>query len=137
MSKIPDGYILQADGSYSSASKKSLKKMPDEYEPHTGKESELHKQIEDELKKRRWYFVHSRTDRKTTQNLGVPDFIVAATSSIEDLECSVPVTYWIEVKRKGNKLSPEQTITKHILTALGHNYACVYSFEEFLSVINK
>lgn len=98
-----------------------------------GKESKLHDQIIAECQRRRWYFVHSRTDRKTTQAKGVPDFIIAAPA-----RCKAwgEITYWVECKRKGSKLSPEQTVTKHVLTALGHRYACVYSYEEFLAVIN-
>jgi hypothetical protein len=99
-----------------------------------GKESELHKQIEEELKRRRWYYVHSRTDRATTQQKGVPDFIIAMP---ENKYGDDPQTLWIEVKKKGGKLSPEQTITKHVLTALGHRFAVVYSFQEFLEVINN
>lgn len=88
-------------------------------------ESRLHEQIEAELKRRRLYYVHSRMDRATTTQLGVTDFIIAAPNGI---------TYWIEAKRKGGKLTPEQTITKHILTALNHRYATVYSFDEFLEI---
>lgn len=99
----------------------------------TGREADLHRQIEVELKHRRWYYVHSRTDKRTTTALGVPDFIIAGKSDSNfDGE---PVTYWIEVKKRGGKLTPEQTITKHLLTALGHRYATVYSFAEFLEAI--
>ena len=88
----------------------------------SGKESELHKLIEAELKKRRWYYVHSRMDKASTQQAGVPDFVIAASDGI---------TIWIEAKKKGNKLSKEQTITRHCLLALGHHYATVYCFADY------
>ena len=89
-----------------------------------GPESDLHDLISSELVRRRWFFVRSRMDRPTTQQAGVPDFICAAPDG---------VTHWIEVKRKGGKLSKEQNITKYVLLALGHRYATVYSFDEFLT----
>lgn len=106
---------------------------------YLGKESDLHDQIEAELKRRRWHYVHSRTDRKTTQAKGCPDFIIAAPGrSIYQgggFDTCLATTYWIEVKKKGGKLSPEQNVVRHVLTALGHNHAVVYSFQEFLDVI--
>jgi len=95
--------------------------------PWIGKESELHSQIEAELKRRRWYFVHSRCDRKTTTQLGVADFICAAPNGI---------TWWVECKKRGGKLSQEQTVTRHVLQALGHRWACVYSLKEFNDFID-
>jgi len=104
-----------------------------------GKESELHSLIEQDLKRRRWYYVHSRTDKRATNQLGTPDFIIATPSRQLCKDCGqdaeLPTTYWIEVKRKGGKLSREQTITKHVLQALRHNWACVYSFDEYLTAI--
>ena len=102
--------------------------------PHSdavNREADLHAEIEAWLKLRRWYYVHSRTDRATTQQKGVPDFIIAKPEKgLEKAE-----TVWIEVKRKGGKLTPEQTVTKHVLTALGHRFAVVYSFDEFLAAV--
>jgi hypothetical protein len=99
---------------------------------HDGLESELHTKIEDDLKRRRWYYVRSRMDKKSTQQKGVPDFIVAAPEKFDRVS-----TYWIEVKRNGSKLTPEQNVTKHVLQALGHKWACVYSFEEYLRAIEE
>jgi hypothetical protein len=89
------------------------------------RESELHERIAADLKLRRYYFVHSRTDRATTTALGVPDFIVATPAG---------VTVWIEVKRPGAKLRPEQNAVRHFLTNLGHRYAVVHSFKEYEDV---
>jgi hypothetical protein len=93
-----------------------------------GRESDLHDEIVSELIRRRWYFVRSRMDRPTTQQEGVPDFICAAPDGR---------TFWIECKAKGNKLSKAQTISRHCLLALGHKWAVVYSFQEFITAINQ
>lgn len=87
-----------------------------------GRESSLHRLIEDDLKRRRWFYVHSRTDRATTQQSGVPDFIIAAPNG---------KTLWCEVKRKGGKLSVEQNVTRHVLLALAHHFAVVFSMDDF------
>ena len=91
------------------------------------KESDLHDEIVAELIRRRWFFVHSRMDCRTTQQKGVPDFICASPGG---------KTYWLEIKRKGAKLTKEQNITRYCLLALGHKWAVVYSFQEFLTAVN-
>jgi len=90
------------------------------------KEKQLHDEIEATLKFKRWYYVHSRFDCATTTRLGVPDFVIAAPGGI---------TYWIECKAKGRKLTPDQNITRHILLALGHKFAVVFNHQEFLDAI--
>ena len=87
-------------------------------------EREIHEQIAAELVLRRWYFVHSQFGKPTTQNAGVPDFIIAAPEGI---------TLWVEVKKKGGKLSEEQNVTRHVLLALDHYFLVVYSLDDFLS----
>src|SRR6267154_4163837 len=133
MKTVPIGFVPQPDGSFSKP-KGKLRDLPPS-EPHKGRESELHDQIEAELKRRRWYYVHSRTDKRTTQGLGVPDFIIAAPDRLifrgGGSDTQLARTYWIEVKRKRGKLSQEQAVTKHVLTALGHRHHVVYSFKEF------
>lgn len=89
-------------------------------------ESDLHAKIIEELKRRRIYFVRSRTDKRTTTQLGVTDFI-----------CAMPngKTLWMECKRKGGKLSQSQNITRHILLASGHWHAVIYNMDEFMTLI--
>lgn len=91
-------------------------------------ERQLHDKIEAELKRLRWYYVHSRMDQSTTTQLGVTDFIIAVPGGR---------TLWLEVKRKGGKLSQEQNIARHILTALGHWHEVAYSFEDFLTICRQ
>ena len=90
------------------------------------KESDLHDAIEMELCRRRWYYVHSRMDRASTQQKGVPDFIIAAADG---------KSYWIECKAKGKKQTPEQRAAALVLHMNGHRHAVVYSFAEFLEAI--
>lgn len=94
-----------------------------------GTESKLQADIASELRRRRWYFVQSRTDKSTRTQLGVPDFIVAVPSQ-------PPVTIWMECKTKTGKLSQEQTITRHILEASYHHYFLVRSIREAVESFN-
>lgn len=91
-----------------------------------GRERDLQEQIKQDLIARRWYVIGSRFGVKSTMDAGTPDIIAAGPNG---------VTLWIEVKKKGGKLSEEQTIVRHILLAHGHRYAVVYSFEDYLSLI--
>ena len=94
----------------------------------TTEESKLHDDIEEELRRLRWYYVHSRMDKKTTTQLGVTDFIIAIPGG---------KTLWCEAKAKGKKLTIEQNITRHILSAAGHWHEVVFSKSQFLEVISK
>ena len=96
--------------------------------PPQGSESDLHDKIMAFCKEKRYYFIHSRMDRATTQQKGVPDFVICGANGF---------VWFVECKAKGGKLSVEQTVTKHVLLALGHQYHTVYSFEEFLSIVNS
>lgn len=91
------------------------------------RESKLHDQIIEQLVRRRFYFVRSRMDKKTTQPKGTPDFICAAPNGI---------VYFIEVKKPGAKLTKEQTITRHVLLALGHRHHVVYHMDDFLRIVD-
>lgn len=91
-------------------------------------EGDLHDKVESELKRRRWFYVHSRLDKPTTNQVGAPDFIIAAPNG---------KVFWIELKKHGGKLSKEQNITRHCLLALGQAYEVVYSFKQFVNFINS
>jgi hypothetical protein len=91
------------------------------------KESDIHDQIVAECRKRRWYFVHSRTDKRTTTAIGVPDFVIAGFDKV----------WWIEVKRPNSKPTREQVAVGIALKSLNQNYSVVYSFEEFLNFVDK
>lgn len=95
-------------------------------------ESDLHDKIEAELKRRRWYYVHSRMDKPTTTELGVTDFIIAVPRLGAERHCR---TLWLEAKRHGAKLTKEQNIVRHILLAAGHWHEVVYSMKQFLQLL--
>lgn len=95
-------------------------------------EADLHDKIESELKRRRWYYVHSRMDKPTTTELGVTDFIIAVPANAAG---EFPRTLWLEAKRHGAKLTREQNITRHILLASGHWHEVVYSMKQFLELL--
>lgn len=92
-----------------------------------GKEEELCQMIISHLKSKRWYFTRNMPGRRSTATVGTTDFVVAAPNG---------VTYWLEIKKKGNKLSEAQNITKHVLLALNHKWGVVYSFSQFLEIIS-
>lgn len=89
-------------------------------------ESELHRQIIDYCKQRRWVVVHSRMDMATTVAVGTTDFVIAADNG---------KSFWIEAKAKGKKLTREQAGTLHWLQSLGHCAEAVYSFGQFLDTV--
>ena len=100
----------------------------DEPESKNGveREADLHNSIIAHCRANRWYFVHSRTDKSTTQAKGVADFILFLPKG--RVVC-------IECKRKGGKLSPEQNIVRHVLRALEHDYFVVFDFAQFLAAV--
>lgn len=89
-------------------------------------ERDLHKLIVNDLCRRRsegqeihWW--HSRMDRKTTNALGTPDFILCRAGQLIALECKVG----------SNKLSIEQEAERlHVLLA-GGEYHVVRDFEDY------
>lgn len=89
-------------------------------------ESDLHDEIIRICKCRGWFYVHSRMDKRTTQAVGVPDFIIAADNS---------ETYWIECKRKGSKPTPEQLATICHLRHNGHIAGIVTNMAEFWQLV--
>lgn len=92
------------------------------------KESDLHQDIIDLCKRRGWFYVRSRMDRRTTQAVGVPDFIIAADGG---------KTIWIEAKAKGNKPSSEQLATITFLKAKGHVAAICYNMADVMGLVAK
>lgn len=94
-----------------------------------GKESELHNQIEDELKRRRWLYIHSRTDKRTTTAKGVPDFAIFPQFSYRNRP------FFVEVKTKTGKLTPEQRAFQVVAELLEYRFVVCRSFGEFLKAI--
>ena len=92
-------------------------------EIETGRDG-LHQQIMDFCNSQwpRWKFIHSRTDQKSTVEIGSHDFTIF-----------LPSGRWllIECKAKHGKLSPGQRVWAYELAALGHVVYVVYSLGEF------
>jgi hypothetical protein len=94
--------------------------------PGPDRESELHDEILTHCRGKGWLCVHSRMDRKTTTARGVSDFIIVTP-------CNV---YFVECKRPGQKLRPEQQAFAANIKRLGWPCATVHSLDEFLQFIN-
>lgn len=109
-------------------SKMSSKMRVSQPEDFDGLESKLHAKIMEECGKRRWMFFHGSMAHKSKRTAGETDFTIAADNG---------VVFFIEAKRKGEKLSEAQNIVRHCLIAKGHRWACVYSFKDFISFIEK
>jgi hypothetical protein len=90
------------------------------------RERDLHDDVEAECRQRRWLYVHSRTDRPTTQVKGVPDFLIFRPENR---------TIFLELKTRTGKLTPEQTAWKFCAEFLGYKYAVIRSMAEFYKAI--
>lgn len=97
-------------------------------------ERELHKLMQNELNRRQIFAVHSRTDKKTTQQPGVPDFIMALWA-FADSERPGPTPVAVEVKVGANDLSDEQKAVRDDMVRDGWTYRVVRSFEEFRALL--
>lgn len=98
------------------------------HEPYDGLESDIHQRILDYANSKGWAVVHSRMDKRSTIGIGCPDFILGADNS---------KTFWLECKRKGGKPTTEQLGRILMLRMLGHLAFIIYSYEEFLAVVNQ
>lgn len=96
-------------------------------------EREIHRLIDLELNRRNIVGIHSRTDKKTSQQVGVPDYLMALWDS--ERGCARPVA--VEVKLPGGKLSDDQIVMRDRMVRDGWEYHVVYSLEEFKSVLSE
>lgn len=94
-------------------------------------ESELHDDILRYCANKLWYVVHSRMDKETTTQKGVPDFIIFGRRDGEGM----PTVWLIEAKSKSGKLKPEQAATKAYLDRNGFTVRVVRSMPEFMAVV--
>jgi len=101
---------------------KRLPKQSPTHTPYDGEESDVHEKIIEHCKLKGWAFRRDRMDKRTTGQLGWPDFSIA---------CREGKMVFVECKRKGSKLTPEQAATLHWLCSLGHVAIAVWSYEDF------
>ena len=93
-----------------------------------GGEKALHIQIERELIRKRWLYIHSRMDMKTTTQKGVPDFQIYPPGA---------PAFFIEAKTRVGKLSPEQVAFKFVADLSGHTVHVCRSMREVKETIAK
>lgn len=96
------------------------------------KESDVHKQVAGWLRIKGVFYVHSRTDKRTTNALGVPDFILAAWDGTTLPARAIP--YAIEIKVNGNTLSTEQEKVRDLMQANGWLYFVCSSLQDVITV---
>jgi hypothetical protein len=90
-------------------------------------ESDLHDAIIALCKERGWYYVHSRMDRRHTNAVGTPDFIIAMDKGrVAFLEC----------KSAGGKATTEQLSALVWLQKLGHRADIVTNMDDVLKLLN-
>jgi len=99
-----------------------------EHEPTQDRESKLHKDILGWCDSQwpRWKYIHSRTDKKATTQVGTPDFVIFGPQ---------PVVLIIECKKAGGKLSEAQIIFIKEMEMLGWKVEVVFSYEQFLELV--
>lgn len=95
--------------------------------PGPDRESELHDDILAFCRRKGWLVVHSRMDRRTTQQAGVSDFIII----------SPDWAWFVEAKRPGQKLRLEQAAFRAQVLKLGWPHAVVHNLQEFIEAIPK
>lgn len=100
------------------------------------RESLVHRDIENWLRQRGIFFIHSRTDKKTTNANGTPDFIFMWCFYDYVDKAHIYTGMAIEVKVNGNNLSPEQLTVKAQMEANGWNYFVVASLDELRVYLN-
>lgn len=87
-------------------------------------EREEHNKFKAHLGREEYAYAHSRTDRRTTQNLGVPDFLIG---------CRINLA--LEFKRKDGKLSPEQEEWRRRYEARGGIYHVVETYQQAVAIL--
>lgn len=92
-------------------------------------EKELHREIMAycDAQWPRWKYIHSRMDRATSNQAGVPDFVIALPQNRK---------LYVEAKRPGEKLSLAQSAWHAEMARLGHTVYVVHDMKEFLSVLS-
>lgn len=103
---------------------------PPEYKPQPRNQTDLERVQQREfaswLSLEDYPYCWHRTDKKSTGTLGCPDFIVAVCG----------VTLWIEFKRPGYRLSPDQEKFRYRLVKHGNHMHLVYSSDEAIKLVH-
>lgn len=78
-------------------------------------------------KDRGWRAVWHKTNKRSTANVGCPDFIVGAYAT----------TWWMEFKKPGEELRPDQAAFKKQLKQNGIEMYVVHSAAEAVAIIER
>lgn len=90
------------------------------------KESELHRDILNEVKRRGWIAFHGSMAHRTFRCPGEPDFLILGDGGR---------FFMVECKTKTGKVSVEQNAIMAWAKKLNHQIHVVRSFDEFLAII--
>jgi len=97
-----------------------------ETESPVTRERDLHATIMAECRQRGWICFHGSMAHPTYRTAGEPDCIVVASGGR---------VFFVECKRRGGKLSPEQFALKHQAEGLGHTIHVIHSYQAFLDLL--
>ena len=90
-------------------------------------EGDLHETIVKECQRRGWLVFHGSMAHRTHRTIGEPDLIIPADSG---------VTFYIELKSRTGKPTPEQNAVSAYLFHHEHRHAFIRSVSEFLSFVD-
>lgn len=90
------------------------------------READLHAQIMDFCRDRRWQFLHGSMAERTHRTEGEPDFVILASGGR---------VLFVECKSRLGKLSPAQQAFKFAAEINGHTIHVVRSMDEFLKIV--
>jgi hypothetical protein len=99
----------------------------DDIDPKEDREVVAQRNFAKACKDRGWVPVWHKTYKRSTANVGCPDFIVAAYSQ----------TFWIEFKLPGEDLRPDQAAFRKRLLQNGVQMCVVYSAQEAVDLIES
>lgn len=91
------------------------------------KEIDLHREILESCASNGWIALHGSMAHRTHRTIGEPDFCCIIPGGVIFIEC----------KRKGQKLRPEQAAFGAWLKTLGHTLYVVTSLEQFHAAANE
>lgn len=93
----------------------------------TCRERELHKLIFQDLRRRELFFIHSRMDKRSTNNKGLPDFIIILYGG---------AALAVEVKVEGGHVSAAQEkVADEYFKCTRTKVHVVWSFDEYHKVL--
>ena len=125
MSKIPDGWVRQPDGSFSKMKAGATGNLPS---GGCEIESELHAEIKAYCRHKAWICFTGSMAHRAMRTIGECDFTILADGGR---------VFFIEAKTRVGKLSPEQQGVVIWAEKLGHKIHIVRSMQQFCAIVEK